>query len=339
MDSIKLKKLPSKILIIKPSSLGDVVHSLPFLNAIKETFPFSEIHWLIAKGLEGLLENHPMVKKLWVINKDQWKNLRKIKETAIEFKSLFKELEDESYDIVIDLQGLLRSGMLTYATRASVRVGFKEAREGSSLFYTHKIKGGREIHAVDRYLKIASAFGCKVEDVKFPMPLIKESESVKKLKKNIGDYAVLVPGARWKTKRWLPANFGKLASMLDIKTLIVGSSSDAEIAKDIELCSGGKALSMAGKTDIKELISIIRGARYVITNDSGPMHIAAALNIPVIALFGPTNPVRTGPYGKNNIIVKSDIECAPCYKKNCKRVKCMDNISVEKVYEAVMSIC
>lgn len=339
MDSIKLKKLPQKILIIKPSSLGDVVHSLPFLNAIKETFPFSEIHWLIAKGLEGLLENHPMVKRLWVINKDQWKNLKKIKETAIEFKSLFKELEDESYDIVIDLQGLLRSGMLTYATRASVRVGFKEAREGSSLFYTHKIKGGREIHAVDRYLKIASAIGCKVEDVKFPMPLIKESESVKKLKENIGDYAVLVPGARWKTKRWLPANFGKLVSMLDIKTVIVGSASDAEIAEGIEFCSGGKALSMAGKTDIKELISIIRSARYVITNDSGPMHIAAALNIPVIALFGPTNPVRTGPYGKNNIIVKSDIECAPCYKKNCKRVKCMDNISVEKVYEAVMSIC
>lgn len=339
MNKISIKKIPKKILVIKPSSLGDIVHSLPFLNAVKDAFPSAEIHWVVAKGLDGLLENHPMVKKLWVINKDQWKNLKKIKETAIEIKGLFKKLEDESYDLAIDLQGLLRSGILTYATRASVRVGFKEAREGSRLFYTHKVKGGREIHAVDRYLKIASAVGCEIEDVKFPMPLIKESENVKKLKEDIGDYAVLVPGARWKTKRWLPANFGKLASMLDIKTVIVGSSSDTEIAKGIEFCSGGKALSIAGKTDIKELISIIRGARYAITNDSGPMHIAAAFGIPVVAIFGPTNPVRTGPYGRNHIIVKSDIKCAPCYKKNCKSVKCMDDVSVEKVYEAVMSIC
>jgi lipopolysaccharide heptosyltransferase I len=339
MNKISIKKIPKKILVIKPSSLGDIVHSLPFLNAVKDTFPSAEIHWVVAKGLEGLLENHPMVKRPWIINKDQWKNLKGIKETVIEFKGLFKKLGDESYDIVIDLQGLLRSGILTYITRSPVRVGFKEAREGSSLFYTHKVRGGMEIHAVDRYLKIASAVGCEVEDVKFPMPLIKESENVKKLKEDIGDYAVLVPGARWKTKRWLPANFGKLASMLDIKTVIVGSSSDTEIAKGIEFCSGGKVLSMAGKSDIKELISIIRGARYVITNDSGPMHIAAAFGIPVVAIFGPTNPVRTGPYGKNNIIVKSDISCAPCYKKNCKSVKCMDDVSVEEVYEAVMSIC
>ena len=338
MNKISIKKIPKKILVIKPSSLGDIVHSLPFLNAVKDAFPSAEIHWVVAKGLEGLLENHPMVKRLWVINKDQWKNLKKIKETAIEFKSLFKELEDESYDLVIDLQGLLRSGILTYATRASVRVGFKEAREGSILFYTHKVKGGREIHAVDRYLKIASAVGCEIEDVKFPMPLIIESKNVKKLKEDIGDYAVLVPGARWKTKRWQPANFGKLASMLDIKTVIVGSASDADIARAIETKSDGNALSMSGKTDIKELIFIIRGARYVITNDSGPMHIAAAFDIPVVAIFGPTNPVRTGPYGKNNIIVKSDIECAPCYKKNCKSVKCMDDVSVEKVYKAVEDI-
>ncbi len=105
MNKISIKKIPKKILIIKPSSLGDIVHSLPFLNAVKNTFPFAEIHWVIAKGFEGLLENHPMVKRLWIINKDRWKSLKRIKETAIEFKSLFKELEYESYDVVIDLQG------------------------------------------------------------------------------------------------------------------------------------------------------------------------------------------------------------------------------------------
>lgn len=335
MDKIAIKKIPKKILIIKPSSLGDVVHSLPFLYAVKDAFPKAEMHWVIAKGLEGLLQDHPMVKKLWIINKDQWKNLKNIDGTIREVRRLFRGLKDESYDIVIDLQGLLRSGLLTYATRAPVRIGFREAREGSNLFYTHKIKGGREVHAVDRYLKIASAIGCEVKDVSFPMPLIKESEKLKKLKEDFGDYAVIVPGARWKTKRWLPASFGRLASMLDMNSVIVGSPNDIEIAKGIELCSGGKALSMAGNTSIKELISIIRNAKYVITNDSGPMHIAAAFGIPVVAIFGPTNPVRTGPYGGNHIIVKSDVECAPCYKKKCKTMRCMDEISVEKVYEAI----
>lgn len=338
MDRIAIRKIPKKILIIKPSSLGDVIHSLPFLNVINDAFPQSEIHWVIAKTLEELLLNHPMVKKLWVINKDRWKEWQAAKETASEINSLIRQLRAERYDMAIDLQGLLRSGILTYATRASVRVGFKEAREGSSLFYTHKVDGGKEIHAVDRYLKIASAIGCETGDVRFPMPLIKESEKVKKLKGDLRDYAVIVPGARWDTKRWHSEKYGKLAAMLDMKTVIIGSSSDTEIAKGIEFCSGGKALSIAGNTDIKELISLMRDAKYVISNDSGPMHIAAALGISAVAIFGPTNPVRTGPYGRNHIIVKSDIECAPCYKKNCKGMRCMDDISVEKVYEAISDL-
>ncbi len=331
--------LPKKILIIKPSSLGDVVHSLPFLNAINETFPYARIHWVIAKGLEGLFENHPMVNKLWIINKDRWKDVKKLKETISEIRQLFRSFKSESYDLAIDLQGLFRSGILAYASKAPFRVGFKEAREGSVLFYTHKIEVEREIHAVDRYLKIASAIGCEFTDVKFPMPFAKGSEKVKRLKEEIKDYAVIVPGARWKTKRWSHLNFGRLASMLDIKTLIVGSSGDAGLAESIEVNSKGKALSLAGKTDINELISIIRGARFVITNDSGPMHIAAALNIPVVAIFGPTNPVRTGPYGKNHVVIKSDIKCAPCYKKSCDDVKCMESISVEMVFNKICEIC
>lgn len=339
MDKINLKKSPKKILIVKPSSLGDIVHSLPFLQALKDGFPDAEIHWIVAKGLEGLLENHPMVKKLLVIEKDRWKDLKKIKDTASELAGISKELKRESYDMAIDLQGLLRSGLLAYATHAPVRIGFREAREGSAVFYTHKITGGRDIHAVDRYLKIASALGCETADAGFPMPLIKESDKVKRLKENAGDYAVIVPGARWETKKWSPEKFGRLASMLDMKSIIIGSASDIEISKRIEAASKGKALSTAGYTDIKELISIIRGARYVVTNDSGPMHIAAALGIPVIAIFGPTNPERTGPYGKKHIIISSDIPCAPCYKKRCKTMRCMEDISVEQVYKEICGYC
>jgi lipopolysaccharide heptosyltransferase II len=170
------------------------------------------------------------------------------------------------------------------------------------------------------------------------MPLIKESEKIKGLKSELGTYAVIVPGARWETKRWPYENFGRLASKLRTKSVIVGSASDAAIARDIVSISNGKAVSMAGQTDIRELISIIRGADFVISNDSGPMHIAAAFGIPVVALFGPTNPVRTGPYGEKHVVLNAGLKCAPCYKKRCATIKCLKDISVDKAYDAVKAV-
>ncbi len=304
---------------------------------MRESFPGSEIHWVIAKGLEGLLENHPMIQKLWVINKDQWKKLKSIQGTVSEFRTLLRDLKGESYDIAIDLQGLLRSGLLTAASKAPVRIGFSEAREGSRLFYTHRITGGREVHAVDRYLKIASAMGCETGTVTFPMPLVKESQKIRQLRKETGNYAILAPGARWRTKQWPAERFGRLASLLSIRSIIIGSGADQILAEEAAVHSEGRAVSMAGKTDMKELISLIRKARFMVTNDSGPMHIAAACGVPVVALFGPTNPARTGPYGSGHVIVKADSACAPCYKKKCKDIRCMDSISVDKVHEAIGS--
>lgn len=338
MEQIVIKKIPKKILIIKPSSFGDIIHSLPFLQVIRENFPYAEVHWVIAKGFEELLENHPMVNKLWIINKDRWKDFRKIKTTVKEISELFRELKYESYDIAIDLQGLFRSGMLANATHAPVRVGFREAKEGSTLFYTHRVKGGRDIHAVDRYLKIASALGCEIHGVWFPMPLIKESDRTKELKRTFGKYAIIVPGARKPANRWPATKFGELASMLPIKTVVIGSKDDTSLAEDVVKASGGKAVSIAGQTDIKELISIIRGCSFMVSNDTGPMHIAAAYVIPVVAIFGPANPVRTGPYGDKHVIVKSDIACAPCYKKKCRDIRCMNEITVEQVYKAVKTV-
>lgn len=333
--TIKFKKATRKILIIKPSSLGDVVHSLPFLNALRDSFPRAEIHWIIAKGLDELLEGHPMINKLWIINKDDWKRIKSVRTTIKELRFLFKSLKAERYDLVIDLQGLLRSGIIAKATGAPVRVGFKEAREGSRLFYTDTVKGGKDVHAVDRNLEIAKFLGCDASDVKFPFPFFFNFQLSTYSFQLPDKYAVIVPGARWKTKRWHPEKFGKLASMLSVKSIIVGGKSDIDLADIVVRSSAGKALSTAGKTTLKELIEIIRNARCVVTNDSGPMHIAAALNVPVFAIFGPTSPLRTGPYGKPHVIIKKGLECSPCYKKKCKAVQCMEMIRVEEVADAI----
>jgi heptosyltransferase-1 len=332
---MQIAKNPKKILIIKPSSLGDVVHSLPFLNAVKTRFSDAEIHWLIAKGLERLLERHPMISKLWIINKDAWKNIVNIRVTINELKVLLKQIKMEDFDIVIDLQGLLRSGIITAATRAPVRIGFTEAREGSRLFYTHKVKGGRIIHAVDRYLKIAGFLGCDINDICFPLPLSFNSALSTQNLALSKEYAVIVPGARWKTKMWPLEKYGKLSAMLPLNNVIIGSKRDVDIADKIVALSKGKAISLAGKTDLKELIEVMRGAKFVVSNDSGPMHIAAALGIPVFGIFGPTDPLRTGPYGEGHTLIKEKISCAPCFKKTCDDLKCMNRLSVEKVYEEI----
>ncbi|TAL24962.1 MAG: lipopolysaccharide heptosyltransferase I [Nitrospirae bacterium] len=333
--TINFRKAPGKILIIKPSSLGDIVHSLPFLNVLRESFPKSEIHWVVARGLEGLLEGHPMINKLWVINKDEWKKIKNVKGTVRELAKLFGALKNERFDLVVDLQGLLRSGILAAATRSPLRIGFSEAREGGSLFYTHRVKGGKEIHAVDRYLKIAQSLGCNISDIRFPFPLSFNSSLSTPNFQLPKEYAVIVPGARWQTKRWPAGRFGELASMLSITSLIVGGKADIEISNRVAAGSKGNAISLAGKTSIKDLIDIMRNAQFVVSNDSGPMHIAAALGVPVFAIFGPTNPSRTGPYGKGHVIIRKGLECSPCYKKSCKDIRCMAAVSVKEAAEII----
>lgn len=336
MKEMGVGKTTKKILVVKPSSLGDVVHSLPFLNAIRDCFPKAEIHWVIAKGLEGLLEGHPMIDGLIIINKDEWKKISVIGETVREIRELFRRLRGERYDVVIDLQGLLRSGLITMITGAPERVGFAEAREGSTFFYNRKISAARDLHAIERYLKVAGDLGCKSKDVIFPFPFPRRGLSgIKEFKTSLKDYAVLVPGARWNTKIWPAENFGRLAAMLPLKSVVVGSGKDVPIADRIVEMAGGKAVSLAGRTTLAELVEVMRDARVVISNDSGPMHIAAALNVPVAALFGPTSPERTGPYGKGHVIIRSEKECSPCFRKQCRDLRCMKDISPESVFEKI----
>lgn len=320
---------PRKILIIKPSSLGDIVHSLPVLDALYRCFPGAEIHWLVAKGLEGILEDHPMLARIWIIRKDEWKKITKIHSTVAELRNLLRELTAERFGCAIDLQGLFRSGIIAKATGAPVRIGFEEAREGSALFYTHKVAGGKDIHAVERYLKIPAFLGCEVSEARFPFPPFTEGN--KKEFAAIGEYGVMVPGARKPVNRWAAKRFGELASRLPLNTVVVGSKGDRHLADEVVRASKGKAVSVAGKTSLKELVVLIKGARFMVSNDTGPMHIAAALNVPVFALFGPANPARTGPYGEIHTVIRKEIPCSPCYKRNCKRPVCMEMIETQEV--------
>lgn len=331
---LKTKKY-KKILIVKPSSMGDVIHSFPVLNALKDFSPSSEIHWVIARGLEGLIEGHPMVNKIWIIDKDKWKKINSITKTLDEILTLSKSLREQKYDMVIDLQGLLRSGLITGLSNSPIRIGFKKGREFSPIFYNIRVKTQENIHAIQRYMKVLEVLGCSYDKIEFPMPLIKPSKSVQDIIARYSPYYVVVPGARWKTKQWFPERFSEVISTLDGYSIIVGSTSDRVIGESISHQSKEKAVNIAGDTTIQELICLIRHAKGVISNDTGPMHIAAALNKPLVAVFGPTSPLRTGPYSRNCQVVNADVGCAPCYKKTCAKMTCMKSIDAKNVLDAI----
>ncbi|MBI5026995.1 MAG: lipopolysaccharide heptosyltransferase I [Nitrospirae bacterium] len=346
---------PERILIIKPSSLGDIIHSLPFLKAIRDSFPEACIEWVVSKKLKGILEGHPLINNLIIFNKDEWGQFKDISKTVGEMFAVIKELRAKSFDLVIDLQGLLRSGIISFFASAPVKIGFEEAREGSRLFYNKRISVNGSLHAVDKYLEIAKAILKEhriqnTEKVEFPLYIDRTAkESVKKLLSETStysggrlkekEYVVIVPSARWQTKRWPAEYFGALIAGLPIPSVITGGNADKEIAQKVVDSSKGNGIDLSGRTNLKELIALIAGAKAVVSNDSGPMHIAAALNIPVVALFGPTDPEKTGPYGWNRpgayglTVLRSSLNCSPCFKKTCKEPICMSAIPVKTVFE------
>lgn len=325
---------PQKMLIIKPSSLGDIIHSLPFLAVIKAHFSQTEIHWVVARGLHVLLENHPLISKLWVINKDSWKTMAHFRDTLREVRDLYTGLGREGYDVCVDLSGLLRSGVLTFASKAPIKIGFAESDEGSPFFYTHKVKGDMTGHAIDRYLQIAQTLGCPINDIQYPMPAFDPNPQIcHSLPK---EYAVIAPSAGKEANRWPARRFGELAAKLPLPAVVICGKGDAAIADEVIAAAQGNALSLAGETSLLDLLAVIKKARFFISNDTGPMHIAAAFQVPVFALFGPANPQRTGPYGPIHTVIKTDIPCAPCYRwKPCEHWRCMADLTVDKVLATI----
>lgn len=324
------------ILIVKPSALGDIVHTLPFLHALKRGFPESRIDWVVAHGLHTFLEGHPMIHQLWVIKKDQWKDMRRLRLTIREIMDLKKALGQAGYDICIDLSGIFRSGVITWFSKAPVKLGFKESDEGSPLFYTHKIHGSMRIHAIERYLKLAQFLGCPVDEIVYPFAPYDPFPAI--LRDLPKAYAIISPSAGKPANRWQARKFGELAARLPLPSVIISSAAEKEIAHETVLHSKGKAISLAGKTGLKDLLGLIGKAKFFICNDTGPMHMAAALDIPVFAIFGPANPIRTGPYGRIHTVIQKNLACSPCYAHHpCRknRFECMEGLSVNEVFDII----
>lgn len=325
---------PKRILLIKPSALGDIVHALPVLRLLRKRYCDATISWLVAPAFKSLIEKHPDLDEVIEFDRRGLGNFA-IGEDGI-FKSLRlgRELADRQFDLVIDLQGLLRSALLTWATHAPMRVGFGYAREGAWLAYTHRVDTPHHNrHAVERYLDVAEALGCGRGPVEFEFGLSdSDRAATASLLNGHRRYALILPGTNWATKRWPVEHFAALAQQirtgLDLPVVVAGAKDALSLAEQIP-----HDLNLAAKTTLPQLVALIERASLVIANDSGPMHIASALNRPLVTIYGPTNPVRTGPYARPGTVVRLDIACSPCYSRKCSHTSCMHWLSSRQVFE------
>ena len=329
-----------KILILKPSSLGDVVQALPVLRLLKGHLPASEIFWWIDSQFAPLLEGDPDLTGIVRFERRRWASPRHWPEML---RSI-RWLRAQNIDWVIDLQCLLRSGVFAWLANGKFLIGLDEVREGARGFYDVAIRRpSYHTHAVDWYLAVLPRLGVPVHNNFQWLPERLEIAAAVKAKWQTDGarWIALHPGARWQNKRWPAENFAELVRLLaknfsDARFAILGVAGDKPPGEIIARSAPGRCLNLCGETSLPEMVEWLRLCDLIVTNDTGPMHVAAALGKPLVALFGPTEPRRTGPYGQLNSVLRIDLPCSPCLKPHCRYEKpneCLNALSPAMVFE------
>ena len=328
-----------RILFIRMSSLGDIIHTLPTLYAIRKQYPKAYIAWAVHERFKDIIPGKPWVDEIILIDKKRLKRLPYLIE-------LWGQLHKKKFDISLDLQSLAKSAAVAGVSGAKKKYSYCEQREGSWIVNTPLVGSHCKGHVVDRYLDTARALGCAMDEVVFPLPSsdIAKEQTLQRLQEaGISarePYIVIAPGARWIAKEWPLTKFTELCQelvKLDQKVVLVRAADDIPKGQTIvEGVGHPNVVSLIGDTHVHELIEVIRHSALYISADTGPLHIASALQIPLIALFGTTCAERTGPYGEDHVhLIVSPTSRATIDKPLVEDMECMDQISVETVLAQV----
>jgi len=308
---------PTSILIIKPSSLGDVVRSLPILAGLRRRWPRARIAWLVRPDCAAILKHNSALDEIISFDRRRWAQIWYNPLSLKEFISFIRLLKAKYFDLVLDLQGLFRSGFLSWCTNAPLRVGFAQARECAALFYTHRVIVPREReHVVESYWRFADRLGFADSPKQFALPLdraVRQSNRQLLRRAGLADdqhYAVLLIGGTEPAKRWPPERFAVLAEQIEkrynIKVVLLGAgTAEAAAADGVVRSAQTEVINLVGKSDIQQLTALLADARLVVGNDTGPLHIAAALAVPTVGLYGPTDAGIVGPYGQMDAVVQA----------------------------------
>ena len=331
-----------KIFILKPSSLGDVVQALPVLRLIKQHRPEAEVFWWIDASLAPLLEGDPDLAGIIPFDRRRWASPRNWGEAG---RSL-RDIRSRKFDWVIDLQGLARSAIVAWLANGGFTVGLQDGREGAPAFYDAAVPRPTPLtHAVDWYLEVLPLLRIPVHHQFVWLPKRPEVAAaiLEKWHPSHGRWVAVLPGARWENKRWPIGHFVEAvrrcaANFPDTRFAILGSGSERALGEELARAAPQRCLNLAGGASLLEMIEWIRLCDVTLSNDTGPMHVAAALGKPVVALFGPTEPRRTGPYGQVERALRYPVPCAPCMKSECRvddRLVCLRSITPQVVAERV----
>jgi lipopolysaccharide heptosyltransferase II len=327
-----------RILLIKPSSLGDIIHALPVVSAIKAQWPGAHLTWLVKRRWAEIVDRAEGVDRVW-----------RVEETVGSWLGQVRGLRAERFDLAVDLQGLFRSGALARLSGAPTRIGFANGREGSPWFYTTFVSvPDREMHAVDRYLLAAEALGVRLDGVpRFRLKILAaDMEVVQDAFRRQGvsvdqPWVAMNVSARWPTKRWLSSSFAAVIDRLHQEGLgpvvVIGSADDRYGVEQLKTTAKSPFIDLTGAIPLGCLPALLSKAALMITNDSGPMHVAAALGTPVVAMFGPTSALRTGPYGAGHRVLTGLVPCRPCFNRVCRHspeMECLHLITPNDVAEA-----
>lgn len=328
-----------RILIIKMSSLGDIIHALPTLYALRQQYPKAHIAWAVHEQFKDVIPPKPWVDEIIIIDKKRLKRLSY-------WKQLWKLLHEKHFDISLDLQSIAKSAIVAGLSGAKKRYAYWELREGSWLVNTALVGDHKMDHVIERYLDTARALGCDVDDIVFPLPTFAEAETAVTQKLNArgafieNPYIVMAPGARWAVKEWPISHFvdlGKRLVAAGETVVLIGAKEDADKGRAIvDGVGSDNVVNLIGDTNLKELIEVIRHSALFISADTGPLHIANALKVPLIALFGTTCPDRTGPYGGDHVhVILSPTSRATLENPLVEDLECMAQITVDTVFDTV----
>jgi lipopolysaccharide heptosyltransferase I len=329
-----------RICLIKPSALGDIVQTLPLLGILRQRYPTATVSWVIRRDLADLITGHPDLAEIIPYHRDG---------SLLQLWSLLALLRHRRFDLVFDLQGLLRTAFMTLATGAPLRVGLETAREGSWLACNAILpESGRDVPAHRRYWRVAEALGLGhlMPATFVPTTATDENWLADQLRRLPRPVMAIHPGARWVTKRWPIEKFTEIARRFPGSVVVVGTPGEqlagTRIAEAVTR-ERRPALNLAGQTTLKQLACLLRSADLMVSNDSGPMHLAAGLGTPVVGIFTCTSPVISGPAGTQHELVSTSVACAAGYHKTCPQrgtghLACLGDLSIERVWNAVERI-
>lgn len=330
-----------RIAIVKPSALGDVVQSLPVLAALRSRFPAARISWIVHSAYAPLLRPISLLDD--VIEFDRKAAAASPLHGSAYVWTFLRRLRRERFDFVIDLQGLLRTGAFTLATAAHRRWGLLSAREGSRFAYNRVIddlSGSQS--AVNRYWRVAVSLGVGDLPKSFPLEVSQQerSEALKLLDGLPRPWIAVQPGARWSTKRWPAASFAAtMQATIDRvggSAVVLGSPDERDVATETAQSIRAPKLLLAGKTSLRLLAAVLETCDAMLTNDTGPMHLAAAVGTPTTAVFTCTSPTRAGPFGEGHEIVQTNVACRESYVRQCKSMACMSEVTPSRVSQALI---